>query len=272
VNFALIPVFLALGVLVGFLAGLLGIGGGFTIVPVLVEVFTHEGVRTEHLLPLAIGTSAATIVFTAFASTRAHHKRGAVAWPIVWAMAPGLVVGSLVGAQVVSLLPMRVMAAIFGSFTWLTSWQMVRVRTPHPTRELPGKLPLFAMGSLIGLVAGMVGTGGAFLAVPFMTRCNLKLHAAVATSAAIGIPVAIASTIGFMLAGWGKADLPAYAVGYVYLPALVGIVVTSTLLAPVGARVAHALPVAKLRYVFATMLFFLGAYMLWKATQLAPSA
>ena len=264
-NFALIPVFLALGVLVGFLAGLLGIGGGFTIVPVLVEVFTHEGVRTEHLLPLAIGTSAATIVFTAFASTRAHHKRGAVAWPIVWAMAPGLVVGSLVGAQVVSLLPMRVMAAIFGSFTWLTSWQMVRVRTPHPTRELPGKLPLFAMGSLIGLVAGMVGTGGAFLAVPFMARCNVKVHTAVATSAAIGWPVSVAATVGFVLAGLRHDDLPPYSVGYVYLPALVVIALASVALAPLGAKVAHAWPVARLRRAFAVMLFVLGAWMWLKA-------
>jgi len=265
VNLALIPIFLALGAFVGFLAGLLGIGGGFTIVPVLVEVFTHEGVRSDHLLPLAIGTSAASIVFTAFASARAHHKRGAVSWPIVVAMAPGLVLGSLVGAQIASALPMRPMAALFGSFTWLTSWQMLRNVVPHPTRELPGRFALFSMGTLIGLVAGMVGTGGAFLAVPFMTRCNIKVHTAVATSAAIGWPVSVAATIGYVLAGLPQDDLPRYSVGYVYLPALVVIAIASMALAPLGARVAHAWPVARLKRAFALMLFVLGAWMWWKA-------
>jgi uncharacterized membrane protein YfcA len=260
VNLALIPIFVALGVFVGFMAGLLGIGGGFTIVPVLVEVFTHEGVATRHLLPLAIGTSAATIVFTAFASARAHHLRGAVAWPVVRAMAPGLVVASLLGANLASALPMHVLAAIFGSVIWVTSWQMARNAVPHPTRELPGRVALFALGTIIGLIAGMVGTGGAFLAVPFLTRCNVKVHTAVATSAAIGWPVSVAATIGYVIAGVAQDDLPRYAVGYVYLPAVV-----SMALAPLGARVAHAWPVARLRRAFALMLFVLGAWMWWKA-------
>lgn len=269
-SFTLVPVFVALGAFVGFLAGLLGIGGGFTIVPVLVEVFARMGVGAGHLLPLAIGTSAATIVFTAFASARAHHKRGAVAWPVVWAMAPGLVLGSLAGAQVASALPMRVMSAIFGSFTWLTSWQMLRQKAPHPTRELPGRGAMFAMGSLIGLVAGMVGTGGAFLAVPFMTRCNVKVHTAVATSAAIGWPVAIAATVGYVIAGLRQGDLPPWTVGYVYLPALAFIAIASMALAPLGAKVAHAWPVARLRKAFALLLFVLGAWMWRKAMGSAP--
>lgn len=264
-NLALIPIFLLLGAFVGFLAGLLGIGGGFTIVPVLVEVFQHEGIGVAHLLPLAIGTSAASIVFTAFSSARAHHKRGAVLWPIVAAMAPGLVLGSLIGPQIASALPMRVMAAIFGSFTWLTAARMVWAKPPKATRELPGKPVMFGVGTAIGLVAGMVGTAGAFLAVPFMTRCNVKVHSAVATSAAIGLPVALASAIGFAYAGWGAADLPPHSIGYIYLPALAGIVVMSMLLAPLGARVAHAWPVARLRKAFSILLWVIGAWMWWKA-------
>jgi uncharacterized membrane protein YfcA len=264
-SFALVPIFLALGAFVGFLAGLLGIGGGFTMVPVLVEVFQHQGIGVAHLLPMAIGTSAASIVFTAFASARAHHSRGAVLWPVVTAMAPGLVLGSLIGPQIASALPMRVMAAIFGSFTWLTAARMLWAKPPKATRELPGKPAMFGVGTVIGLVAGMVGTGGAFLAVPFMTRCNIKVHAAVATSAAIGWPVAVASAIGFVFAGWRATDLPPYAVGYVYLPALAGIVVMSMLFAPLGARVAHAWPVTRLRRAFAVMLWVLGAWMWWKA-------
>ena len=264
-SLALVPIFLLLGAFVGFMAGLLGIGGGFTLVPVLMEIFTRQGIGVAHLLPLAIGTSAASIIFTAFASARAHHRRGAVVWPVVAAMAPGLVLGSLIGPQIASALPMRVMAAVFGSFTWFTAARMVWAKPPTATRDLPGKPAMFGVGTLIGLIAGMVGTGGAFLAVPFMTRCNVKVHTAVATSAAIGWPVAVASAIGFVFAGWHATDLPPYSLGYVYLPALAGIVVMSMLLAPLGARVAHAWPVARLRKVFAIMLWVLGAWMWWKA-------
>lgn len=264
-NFAIFPIFLATGAFVGFLAGLLGIGGGFTIVPILVEVFSSQGFARDCIVPMAIGTSSGTIVFTAFSSTRAHHAKGAVDWRVVKAMAPGIVLGSLVGPQIASGLPPSMMAGVFGAFIWWGAWRMVRKRTAVASRQLPGWRGLAAVGAGIGVAAGMVGTGGAFLAVPFMTRCNVRMHTAVATSAAIGIPIAIAATVGFMVAGWGRAGLPQYAVGYVYLPALVGIVFTSTLLAPVGARVAHALPVTKLRYAFATLLFLLGAYMWWKA-------
>src|SRR6185437_12016189 len=267
-NLALIPIFLLLGAVVGFLAGLLGIGGGFTIVPVLVEIFQHEGIGVAHLLPLAIGTSAASIVFTAFSSARAHHKRGAVLWPIVTAMAPGLVLGSLIGPQIASALPMRVMAAIFGSFTWFTAIRMLSSKPPKASRGLPGRPVMFAVGAGIGVAAGMVGTAGAFLSVPFMTRCSVKVHNAVATSAAIGLPVALASAIGYAFAGWSAPDLPRYSLGYVYLPAIAVIVVMSTLFAPLGARVAHAWPVRRLRKTFSLMLSILGAWMWWKALRL----
>jgi uncharacterized membrane protein YfcA len=262
---ALIPAFLVLGAAVGFMSGLLGIGGGFTIVPVLMAVFDAERFDPAHVLPMAIGTSAATVVFTTFASARAHHAHGAVDWRIVRAMAPGLVIGSLVGPQIASALPPRLMAAIFGAFTWFTAFRMVRSRTAKATRELPGSGAMFGVGTMIGVVAGMVGTGGAFLAVPFMTRCNVKVHKAVATSAALGIPIAFAATVGFIVAGLRQADLPPYAVGYVYVPALIAIVATSMLLAPLGARIAHAWPVGRLRKAFAAMLFVLGSYMWWRA-------
>ena len=267
-NFALIPIFLALGAFVGFLAGLLGIGGGFSMVPVLIEVFSHEGFATEHLVPMAIGTSAGTIIFTSLSSARAHHARGAVNWKVFVAMAPGLVVGSLVGPQIASALPSPIMAGLFGSFIWFGAYRMFRNRPPVASRQLPGRAGMFGMGALVGTISGMVGTGGAFISVPFMTRCNVRLHEAVATSAALGMPIAVAATTGFALAGMRKSGLPPYSLGYVYLPALVVIVVTSTLFAPLGARMAHAWPVARLRHAFGTMLFVLGAYMWWKALHL----
>jgi uncharacterized membrane protein YfcA len=264
-SFALLPIFLGLGALVGFLAGLLGIGGGFTIVPVLTEVFTREGFATQYLLPMAIGTSAGTIVFTGLSSTRAHHAKGAVNWPAVRAISPGIVVGSLAGAQIASNLPPAVMAGAFGAFIWFGAYRMLRNKPPIASRQLPGRLGMMLAGLVIGTIAGMVGTGGAFIVVPFMTRCNVKLHVAVATSAALSVPVAIFAAIGFMIAGWAKPGLPPYAVGYVYLPALLLIVLTSTLLAPVGARLAHEWSSHRLRLVFCAMLMVLGAYMWWKA-------
>lgn len=265
IDWTLLPLYLALGAFVGFLAGLLGVGGGFTIVPVLMATFQHQGFGAAHLLTLAIGTSSATIIFTAFSSARAHHRRGAVAWNIVWPMAPGLIIGSLVGPQIASALPMRVTAALVGSVTWLAGVRMLLNRPPRATHMLPGKGILFGFGTVVGLLAGMVGTAGAYLVVPFLVRSNVKIQAAVATSAAIGWPVAVTSTLSFIWAGLRQPDLPAYAIGYVYVPALIGVAAASMLLAPLGARLAHAWPVARLRRAFAIMLLVLGAYMWWKA-------
>jgi len=160
------------------------------------------------------------------------------------------------------------MAGLFGAFIWFGTFRILRNRPPVASRQLPGFGGMSAMGALIGVISGMVGIGGAFISVPFMTRCNVRLQTAVATSAALGMPIALAATTGFVIAGLRQTGLPPYSVGYVYLPALAAIVVTSMLLAPVGARLAHAWPVARLRYAFATMLFVLGAYMWWKAFHL----
>src|SRR6516225_2216137 len=228
-DWSVVPIYVALGAFVGFLAGLLGIGGGFTIVPVLSEIFGHEGFGREHFLPLAIGTSAASIVFTAFASARAHHQHGAVEWNIVWPMAPGLALGALIGPQIAAVLPARVLAAIVGGITWFAA---IRMLGSQPRR---------------------------------VVRDNVKVHSAVATSAAIGWPVAVVSTLSFVWAGLRQTDLPQYSIGYVYLPALAGIVVASILMAPIGARVAHTWPVSRLRRSFSALLFVLGAFMLWRA-------
>lgn len=262
---SIVAIFLLLGATVGFLAGLLGIGGGFITVPVLVEVLEHVGVGDAQLLPLAIGTSAASIAFSASASAISHHKHRAVLWSIVRLMAPGLILGSMIGPQVASALPMRAMAMIFGMFTWLTGFRMLSARPSPGIRDLPGPVGLVGFGALIGGASAMVGVGGAFLAVPFMTTCNVKVHEAVATSAAIGAPIAVVSTVGYVFAGWHANGLPLYSLGYVYLPGLVSIVVMSTILAPLGARLAHLWPVQRLRRVFSLLLLALGGWMWWKA-------
>jgi len=266
-NVTLIPIFLLLGAAIGFMAGLLGIGGGFTTVPVLTEVFEREGLAAEHVLPMAIGTSAATVIFTTFSSARAHHARGAVLWPIVRTMSPGLLAGSLIGPQIASALPMAVMAAIFGAFTWFAAVRMLFAKPPKVAGMLPGPAGMFGIGTGIGVAAGMVGTGGAFIAVPFMTRCGIRPHEAVATSAALALPIAVAATLGFIYAGLRKTGLPAYSIGYVYVPALVAITLCSVFVAPLGARVAHAWSGVRLRKAFAIMLLVLGAFMWWKAVR-----
>ncbi len=267
-DYTLIPVFVVMGALVGFLAGLLGIGGGMTMVPMLTMIFTYERFPLQHVVHMAVATSTATIVFTAISSVRAHHQHGAVRWPIVAAMAPGIVVGSLIGPQFASALPTPVLATIFGGFTWFSATQMLKDRKPAATREMPGRFATAGFGVFVGFISALVGAGGGFLTVPFMTWCNVKIHNAVATSAALGVPIAIAGTIGFVIAGFRQEGMPPLTVGYIYLPALGLIVIASMLLAPLGARTAHKWPVKKLKKAFAFLLYALGAYMFWKAWSL----
>ena len=257
--------FVALGAVVGFLAGLLGIGGGMTMVPILTIIFTRIGFPLSHVVHMAVATSTATIVFTGISSAREHHRHGAVLWRIVAALAPGIIAGSLAGPQVVRGMSTSALALFFGVFVAFSATQMLLDKKPKPTRELPGAAGMFGVGGLIGLISSMVGAGGGFLSVPFMTWCNVKIHNAVATSAALGVPIAVAGTVGFVIAGWGAEGMPAYSLGYIYLPALASIVVASMLTAPIGARTAHRWPVKKLKRAFALLLYVLAAYMLWKA-------
>jgi uncharacterized membrane protein YfcA len=255
---------LLLGALVGFAAGLLGIGGGMLITPFLTLLFTWRDYPAEHIVHMAIATSLATILFTSVSSVRAHHKRGAVLWPVVWPLAPGILVGSLIGAQIAGRLPTFWLSVVFASFIGLSAVQMLFDRKPRPTRQLPGHLGMFGAGGAIGFVSSIVGAGGGFISIPFMVWGNVKIHHAVATSAALGFPIAAAGTIGYILAGSGEAALPEGSVGFVYVPALLAIVAASVLTAPLGARVAHSLDTRPLKRILAILLFLLAGYMAYK--------
>jgi len=262
---ALVGAFLALGAIVGFLAGLLGLGGGMTMVPLLTFVFARQGFAPEHVVHMAVATATATILFTSLASMREHHRHRAILWPVVATLAPGIIVGSLVGPQVVAGMSSALLSAFFGVFVAAAATNILIDRKPKPTRELPGTFGLTMVGGGIGLISSMVGAGGAFLTVPFMTACNVPMRNCVATSAALGLPIAVAGTIGFVLAGIGQSGMPPYTMGYVYLPALLVIVAASVISAPFGARAAHRWPVRSLKRAFAFMLYALAAYMLSRA-------
>lgn len=263
----LIAALLVLGAATGFAAGLLGIGGGMLMVPFLTMLFDATGFPPAQVVKVAIATSLATILFTSLSSVRAHARRGAVRWDIAKTLAPGIVLGSLLGAQVTAALRGDVVAIGFGAFVALMATQMLVARAAHPHRVLPGPAARFGMGTAIGTASALVGAGGGFITVPFLTRCNVRIHEAVATSAACGFPIALAGTAGYVYAGWGLS-LPDGTLGYVNLPALAAIVVASVLTAPLGAKVAHAMDVRALRKLFAMLLYVLAVYMLWKGLAL----
>ena len=249
------------GGVAGLLAGLLGIGGGLVIVPMLVFCFNLQGVSEPRIMHLALGTSMASIAFTALSSASAHHRRKAVHWGVVRGTTPGLLLGTFLGSCIVALLPTSVLKAFFAVFLFAVATQMVLGRKPKPSRKLPGFLGLFGMGNLIGVVSSWVGIGGGTLSVPFMVWHNVPIRQAIGTSAALGFPIAIAGTAGYLYNGAAISDRPALSFGYIYLPALVGIVVVSVLTAPLGARLAHALPIDKLKKVFAILLYIVGVRM-----------
>jgi uncharacterized membrane protein YfcA len=255
-----------LGCGTGFLAGLLGIGGGMLIVPVLTLLLSQRGVPAGLAVKVAIATSMATILFTSLSSVRAHHRRGAVRWDIVRGMAPGIVAGGLIaGAGVFALVKGQGLALLFALFVGFSATQMLRDRKPAPSRVMPGPAGRVAAGAGIGFLSGLVGAGGGFVSVPFMTWCNVAIHQAVATSAALGFPIALANPAGYIAGGWSLPPSLAGQFGYLYLPALGIIALASVLTAPLGARAAHAMNVRQLKRVFALLLYALAAYMLYKS-------
>jgi len=260
---AWLPAYIALGLFVGFFAGLLGVGGGSVMVPVLVMLFAAQGFSAGEVMHLALGSSMAAILFTSVASVRAHQAHGAVLWPIVVRIAPGIVLGTLLGARIASLIPTRALALIFTAFICYVSVQMVLNIKPKAQREMPGWFGTSAVGVAIGAISCLVAIGGGALSVPFMTWCNVRIQQAIGTSAAIGFPIALGGALGYVWNGWGVSGLPAGSLGFVYLPAVLAMVVSSVLTAPLGARLTHRLPVATLKRVFAAVLLSLAAKMLW---------
>ncbi len=254
--------YLGIGAAVGFFAGLLGIGGGSIIVPLLVMLFDAQGLPKEQLLHVAVGTGMATIVFTSMASVRAHAARGSIRWDLAARMTPGIVVGGLLGSALTSVIPRGLFAALFTAVVYVAATHTLLGRVPRPSRQTPGMLGMFAAGFVMSSVSAFAAIGGAFMTIPFLMYCNVPILQAIGTAAAVGFPIALAGSVGYIATGMGVAGLPAPSLGYVYLPALAGIVLASVLTAPLGAALAHRLPTRRLKQIFALLLYVLATRML----------
>ena len=247
-----------LGMVSGLLAGLFGIGGGIVIVPVLVLLFTMYGMASDLVMIMSVATSLATIIVTSMASMLAHHRLGSVMWRKVLRLAPGIMIGATLGAVVANHIDADVLRYIFIVFLLYVGVQMAFQIMPEPGAVKESKVLDFIVANLIGLMSSIVGIGGGTLTVPYLVRCRYAMRNAVAISSACGLPIAVAGTISYAALGWNQVQLPGWSLGYVYLPAFLGISLGSSLTAPIGAKLAHRLPAQKLKRYFSILIFLMA--------------
>lgn len=256
--------YLVLGAIAGFLAGMFGVGGGLVLVPVLLLLFDAQQFPAEHLMLLALGTSMAAILFTSLASLREHHRHGAVNWRVVRNITPGILLGTGIGALVATSIPTRGLAIFFALFVYSVAAQILLDMRPHSSRQLPGMAGMTLTGIITGWLSSLVSIGGGSIVVPFLVWCNVPLRNAIGTSAAIGFPVAVGGTIGYVVTGLNIPALPAYSLGFIHFPALFWISLATIITAPLGAKATHHMKVGLLRKLFAVMLIALATKLLFK--------
>ena len=255
---------MAVGAFAGFIAGLLGIGGGMVVVPIVLWLLERQQIGGEHVQHLALGTSFAVMVFTTFSGALAQHRKGAVRWDIVRRMAPAMVAGGLIGSLLAHLLPTKGLQIFFILFAYTVAVQTLLRFKPKPSRHLPGTGGTAGAGGLFGLLSSWVGIGGGSLSVPFMLYCNVTVHQAVGTSSGLAWPMAVSGAIGYLVSGWQVSGLPAGTLGFWYLPAVAVLAACTVLFAPLGVKVAHKLPADALKTAFGLLLLAIATQMLWK--------
>ena len=250
--------YLLLGSLAGLTAGIFGVGGGIIIVPALIFTFGLLGFPSEIAAHVAVGTSLSTILFTSLGSIHGHHKKKAINWPLAINLSIGMLVGGMLGAYFADFLSGPLLQKIFAAYAFIVSVQMWFSWSPKANWQLPERFGRGILGGFIGTFSGLFGIAGGSLLVPVLTAYKVKITEAIATSAVTGFPIAISGTIGYILMGWNRTDLPEHSVGYVYLPALIGIIATSTIFAKIGASLAHRLDPAKVTKLFSILLFIIA--------------
>jgi uncharacterized membrane protein YfcA len=254
--------FLLLGTFVGVMAGLLGIGGGGIMVPILTTIFLAQGLPVEKVVHLALGTSMASIIFTSLSSMRAHNSNDAVIWKIVKGISVGVLLGTFFATFVASKIDSIYLAMFFSIFMAYVSIQMFLNKKPQPDKNISGNKEIFFAGTGIGAISAFVSIGGGSLTVPYLVWRNINIKKAVGTSAAIGLPISIAGTLGYLINGWSNTSVENYTFGFIYLPAVILISITSFFSAPYGVKLAHYLPVSVLKKIFSLLLITLSIKML----------
>jgi len=253
-----------LGCIAGFLAGLLGIGGGLVIVPALVYLLPSLGFSGDNLMPIAIATSLASIVFTSASATFAHHKNGNIPWAIAKQLMTMIAIGALCGAYVADSLSNELLTYIFAvAVSILASYMLLSIKVPK-TKPMPGDNLIKAIGFATGYIASIMGIAGGAILVPVLTYYSMSIRLAIGTATVCGFVVAVFGAIGFIFTGLDQGNLPDWSLGYVYLPALLGIILTSSLFAPYGVKLAEKLPVRYLKRLFSGFLILVAIRMIFK--------
>lgn len=255
--------YLAIGCLAGVLSGLFGVGGGIVIVPLLAMAFPSQGIADGLVMVMAVATSLATIVATSISAVAAHHRRGAVQWPWVLRLAPGILLGAAAGAVVAEGLPARTLKLAFALFLLFVAARLVFAPSRSGGAARISVWINGAAGLGIGLLSAIIGIGGGTLTVPYLAKRGVAMAQAVATSSACGLPIAVAGAAMYLYLGWQRPDLPPLSYGYIYLPAFAGIALCSALFAPLGAKLAHRLPATGLKRLFALLLLLVSARLLY---------
>lgn len=258
----LLIAFLALGTITGFLAGLLGLGGGGLLVPILSSIFIYQGFPNEQIMHFALGTSMACITITSFSSLRAHHKKQSIDWTLVKIMSIGMIIGTFIGTFFASMMSTRGLALFFSAFMAYISIQMFTNKPVTAYKEQTSNAQLLSVSFFIGGISALVSIGGGSLTVPYLTWRNIDIKKAIGTSAALGFPIAVSGSIGYLINGITISPEIPNSLGFIYLPALIAISITSYWTAPLGAKITHQLPVSKIKKIFSLLLILLSLKML----------
>ena len=254
--------YLLLGAFAGILAGLLGVGGGLIIVPILAAIFISQNMSHDIIMHLALGTSLASILFTSLSSIYSHHKKQAVDWSNAFKLAPGILLGAFLGGILASLLNSDNLKPIFAGFELLVALYMLSNIKPKQHHKPASFINFSISGGMIGSISAIIGIGGGTMTVPWLMWHGAGIHKAIATSAAVGFPIALGGAISYLIMGWNHPSLPNHSNGFIYLPALMGIILSSVFFASLGAKWAHQLDVSKLKRLFAYLLIGLAGYLL----------
>lgn len=254
--------FILIGIFTGTLSGLLGVGGGIVVVPALVFTFAALDFPMSILMHLAAGTSLAVMIFTSIASLHSHIKHGVTIYPIFKKLIIGIIVGVISGAIVADFLHSGILRIIFAIFIILIALRILSGAEPKPHRQLPGKLLTNAVSFVIGFKSGLLGAGGGVLSMPFLTACNVNIRDAVGVSAACSLLISLVGTISLMITGLHEPNLPAHSIGFIYLPAFIGIGIMSPIFARIGAYYSYKIPAKKLKMIFAVFILVVGIKLL----------